>query len=257
MWICRFAAGEPGGWGRHYHASAPDRVGVAGREHRHHRRPALGGHAVEGRVDPRRPPARRREPRRRRPALPLRLARAVPARLVRPGRAAGHPAGTRAAVVARGDGRRGARVGRHRHRALRAVRAGCERRARACRCPSTTAPPRWPAASSTDRKGRRRSSSGPIAPATSASTLRRAFVTETGLTFSEWRTRARLDAALPLLAARVSVGQVACQVGYASRSGFVDAFRRQFGHPPATYRSGVPAATAGADHDRRATEVER
>ena len=20
MWICRFAAGEPGGWGRHYHA---------------------------------------------------------------------------------------------------------------------------------------------------------------------------------------------------------------------------------------------
>lgn len=71
---------------------------------------------------------------------------------------------------------------------------------------------------------------------TSASTLRRAFLAETGMTFSEWRTRARLDAALPLLAGSLGVGRVAHRVGYASRSGFVDAFRRHFGHPPATYR---------------------
>ena len=85
--------------------------------------------------------------------------------------------------------------------------------------------------------------------ATSASTLRRAFVTETGLTFSEWRTRARLDAAVALLAERVSVGRVADRVGYASRSGFVDAFRRQFGHPPAVHRARAA--------ERRAAEVER
>ena len=73
--------------------------------------------------------------------------------------------------------------------------------------------------------------------ATSASTLRRAFLAETGLTFGEWRTRARLDAALPLLAGPMSVGEVAQRVGYASRSGFVDAFRRHVGHPSARYRA--------------------
>ncbi|HEX7096800.1 MAG TPA: AraC family transcriptional regulator [Acidimicrobiales bacterium] len=67
----------------------------------------------------------------------------------------------------------------------------------------------------------------------SPSTLRRAFLTETSLTFSEWRARARLDAALPLLADGMTSEQVALQVGYASRSGFVEAYRRHFGHPPA------------------------
>lgn len=73
--------------------------------------------------------------------------------------------------------------------------------------------------------------------ATSESTLRRAFLGETGLTFTQWRTRARLDAALPLLSERVSVERVARRVGYASRSGFVDAFHRHFGHSPARYRA--------------------
>ncbi|MFT3852438.1 MAG: helix-turn-helix transcriptional regulator [Ilumatobacteraceae bacterium] len=73
--------------------------------------------------------------------------------------------------------------------------------------------------------------------ATSASTLRRAFLAETGLTFSEWRTRVRLDAALPLLNERVSVDRVARRVGYASRSGFIDAFHRHFGHPPGQHRA--------------------
>lgn len=71
-----------------------------------------------------------------------------------------------------------------------------------------------------------------VAVAASPSTLRRAFLAETSLTFSEWRARARLDAALPLLASGMRPERVALQVGYASRSGFVDAYRRRFGHPP-------------------------
>ena len=67
---------------------------------------------------------------------------------------------------------------------------------------------------------------------TSASTLRRAFVNETGLTFSEWRTQARLRASLSLLADRMPVETVAFKVGYDSTNGFVDAFRRHFGHTP-------------------------
>lgn len=70
------------------------------------------------------------------------------------------------------------------------------------------------------------------AVAASPSTLRRAFMAETSLSFTEWRARARLDAALPLLARGLSTEQVALRVGYASRSGFVDAYRRHFGHPP-------------------------
>lgn len=65
--------------------------------------------------------------------------------------------------------------------------------------------------------------------ATSTSTLRRAFLSGTSLTFSEWRARARLDAALPLLARGDRTELVALQVGYASRSGFVAAYHRHFG----------------------------
>jgi AraC-like DNA-binding protein len=82
--------------------------------------------------------------------------------------------------------------------------------------------------------------------ATSASTLRRAFLNETGMTFSEWRTRARLDAARSLLADGLGVGRVARSVGYASRSGFVDAFRRHVGHPPTAYRPGASASVEAA-----------
>lgn len=74
--------------------------------------------------------------------------------------------------------------------------------------------------------------------AVSTSTLRRTFVAETGLTFSEWRTRARLEAAVRLLGDGVGVGATARRVGYESRSGFVDAFRRQFGYAPSSHRGG-------------------
>ncbi|HEV3356653.1 MAG TPA: helix-turn-helix transcriptional regulator [Pseudonocardiaceae bacterium] len=69
----------------------------------------------------------------------------------------------------------------------------------------------------------------------SARNLARLFVTETGMTFGQWRTQLRLQAALPLLADGMAVGRVAGRVGYATPSAFVAAFRRAVGVPPAAY----------------------
>jgi AraC-like DNA-binding protein len=69
----------------------------------------------------------------------------------------------------------------------------------------------------------------------SARTLARRFVTETGMGFERWRSTARLAAALPILASGRSVGATAYQVGYASPSAFVAAFRREVGTTPADY----------------------
>ena len=66
-------------------------------------------------------------------------------------------------------------------------------------------------------------------------TLARLFAAETGMGFERWRTTARLAAALPLLAAGTPVGATAHQVGYATPSAFVAAFRREIGTTPADY----------------------
>lgn len=71
-------------------------------------------------------------------------------------------------------------------------------------------------------------------------TLQRAFRTETGRTFSQWRTEARLHAALPLLTQGRGVGVVSRLVGYHTAGGFIAAFRRHFGHTPT-----APPATTG------------
>jgi AraC-like DNA-binding protein len=68
------------------------------------------------------------------------------------------------------------------------------------------------------------------------STLRRAFVTGTGLSFTEWRCRVRLQAALPLLDRGMPVAAVARQVGYRSVNGFTSAFRRLHGSTPGSVR---------------------
>lgn len=68
-----------------------------------------------------------------------------------------------------------------------------------------------------------------------ATTLRRAFVVETGLTFSEWRTRLRLNRSLDLLARGLMVSSVAQRVGFTSTNGFILAFRRYFGVTPGAY----------------------
>ena len=71
-------------------------------------------------------------------------------------------------------------------------------------------------------------------------TLLRAFEAETGLTFHNWRTRSRVLAALPPLAAGVPVAVVAQRVGYATPSAFAAAFHRIMGTTPSTYFCASP-----------------
>jgi AraC-like DNA-binding protein len=66
-------------------------------------------------------------------------------------------------------------------------------------------------------------------------TLTRAFLAGTGLRFDEWRTRARVTAAVRLLATGVPVARVASDVGYATTSAFGAAFRRATGTTPSAY----------------------
>lgn len=66
-------------------------------------------------------------------------------------------------------------------------------------------------------------------------TLLRLFLAETSLPFNQWRTQARLHAALPYLADGHPVARVADRVGYGTASAFVAAFRRVTGSTPGTY----------------------
>ncbi|MGP9725453.1 AraC family transcriptional regulator [Corynebacterium sp. AOP40-9SA-29] len=69
-------------------------------------------------------------------------------------------------------------------------------------------------------------------------TIQRAFLADTGMTFSAWRAQVRLYRSLPLLADRVPVASVAARMGYSSTNGFTSAFRRHFGTTPANYFAG-------------------
>ena len=73
-------------------------------------------------------------------------------------------------------------------------------------------------------------------------TLLRIFLTETGLTFNQWRAHARLQAAIIFLAEDQPIGRIAELVGYATPSAFAAAFRRVTGHTPAGYLGQVTAA---------------
>jgi AraC-like DNA-binding protein/quercetin dioxygenase-like cupin family protein len=74
----------------------------------------------------------------------------------------------------------------------------------------------------------------------SGRSLARAFVAGTGLTFGRWRVLARLQAALPALAAGHPISGVARRAGYESASAFVAAFRRETGTTPAAYFAELP-----------------
>ncbi|WP_051715989.1 helix-turn-helix transcriptional regulator [Streptomyces bikiniensis] len=69
----------------------------------------------------------------------------------------------------------------------------------------------------------------------SSTSLRRAFRTETGIAFSEWRTRVRLNHSLELLTQGHQVGAVAAKVGFTSTNGYILAFRRHFGRTPGAW----------------------
>lgn len=73
----------------------------------------------------------------------------------------------------------------------------------------------------------------------SARTLGRYFLAQTGLTFGDWRTQARLRVAMADLAAGRSVHQVSIQVGYDTPSGFINAFRRFAGCTPGRYQQSL------------------
>jgi len=68
-------------------------------------------------------------------------------------------------------------------------------------------------------------------------TLMRAFRAGTGVGFQEWRTRARMAAALRLLLTDTPVSAIAPTVGYATTSAFSAAFRRTMGAPPSAFRA--------------------
>ena len=66
-------------------------------------------------------------------------------------------------------------------------------------------------------------------------TLERLFRRETGETLGAWRRRSRLFHALRLLAAGTSVSETAWEVGYATPSAFIAAFRRTLGRTPGEF----------------------
>lgn len=66
----------------------------------------------------------------------------------------------------------------------------------------------------------------------SSRTLARAFQNSTGMTFSQWRTCARMDQATRLLDQGFAVGAVARRVGYSTISAFSSAFHRVLGRTP-------------------------
>lgn len=70
----------------------------------------------------------------------------------------------------------------------------------------------------------------------SVTSLRRAFLAETGLSFTEWRTRFRIERSIPLLERGTQVSTVAARVGM-THNGFTNAFRRTIGHTPMAHRA--------------------
>jgi AraC-like DNA-binding protein len=66
-------------------------------------------------------------------------------------------------------------------------------------------------------------------------TARRAFLRETGMSFADWRKRARALHALQRLSVGCDVGTIATVLGYAHPSAFVHMFRTLLGITPARY----------------------
>ncbi|HZQ72723.1 MAG TPA: helix-turn-helix transcriptional regulator [Burkholderiales bacterium] len=74
----------------------------------------------------------------------------------------------------------------------------------------------------------------------SARTLARHFRRQTGMSFAEWRRRARLLRALGWIAEGRPILEVALDLGYDSPSAFSAMFKRELGAPPSHFRVGAP-----------------
>lgn len=75
-------------------------------------------------------------------------------------------------------------------------------------------------------------------------TLVRLFADQTGMTFSGWRSRVRVRAAVRHLDAGVPIGVAAGLVGYRDVGAFIDAFRRIVGVTPGVYSGSSPRTTS-------------
>jgi AraC-like DNA-binding protein len=73
--------------------------------------------------------------------------------------------------------------------------------------------------------------------ALSGRTLARHFRRHTGMSFAEWRRRARLLRALGWIAEGRPILEVAIELGYDSPSAFSAMFRRELGAPPSSFRA--------------------
>ncbi|HYD55645.1 MAG TPA: helix-turn-helix transcriptional regulator [Burkholderiales bacterium] len=81
---------------------------------------------------------------------------------------------------------------------------------------------------------------GELAEGLSTRTLARHFRRETGMSFAEWRRRARLLRALGWIAEGRPILEVAMELGYESPSAFSAMFRRELGAPPSHFRVAAP-----------------
>lgn len=86
-----------------------------------------------------------------------------------------------------------------------------------------------------DLATRRASALDARAMGTSARTLYRRFLRETGITFARWKQQARLLEAIRRLSGGASVTAVALDLGYDSPSAFSNMFRRALGVAPRAY----------------------
>ena len=64
----------------------------------------------------------------------------------------------------------------------------------------------------------------------------RHFAAEAGMSFRDWRQRARLIASLDLLASSRPIKSIASTLGFSSAAAYIAAFRRLMGTPPAEFR---------------------
>lgn len=81
---------------------------------------------------------------------------------------------------------------------------------------------------------------------TSERTLSRLFRGEFGMTYPQWRSRARIFAAMIMLADGASVTDTGHACGWATTSAFVHAFAATMGTTPGAHRSATRSAVRPA-----------